>query len=395
MAWYVARNLYINTNIFWVYFIFLYKKIMWYDWNGMIDWINWFLSIEFLNNEIHKIILAFIVFFVVYFGLKFIMKYIHRKIKFYTKDKHESIWVLLLNLVKDFPKWFFFVLEIYIPIKILTLSSEVDMVVNAIFLFAVTLQLIRLVVKITIFALSDMFKGKNKKEDKTAKKTIQMMVSIVIWTIWILIFLTNIWVDLTPVIASLWIASIGIAFALQSILTDLFASFSIMLSKPFNVWDYIAVWEGSKEKTGTVVNITLKATHLLSTYGQEVVIPNSNILTTEVMNYGRMNHRRKRFKIWVVYGTSTEKLKKIPDMLKNIIDKQEFATYEWAYMSDLGAYSIDFFISYDIEQPDYVLSLSIQEKIIVGILESFEKEWIMFAYPTQTIHTPDIVNMKK
>jgi small-conductance mechanosensitive channel len=96
-----------------------------------------------------------------------------------------------------------------------------------------------------------------------------------------------------------------------------------------------------------------------------------------------------------VYDTPTVKLKKIPQILREIIEKQDFVTYEWAYLYELNAYSVDYFISYDIEQPDYLLSLDIHEMIMFGMLEAFEKEGISFAYPTQTIHTPDIMTIKK
>lgn len=361
-----------------------------YDISKFIEPINWFLSMSFLWNELHKIILAIIVFFVVYFGLKFVMKYVHRSIEMYTKWREENFGIVLLNIIKDLPRWFFFTLEIYIPLKILNLPHDLDFVVNVIFLFVVTIQIIRIAVRILTFSLSWLFKRKDMKENKTAKKTIHMIVNITVWIIGILIFLTNIWVDLTPVVASLWVASIAVAFALQNILTDLFSSFSIIMSKPFIVGDYIVVWEWSKEKSGTVKDINLKATHLLTIWWQEVVIPNSNVLSTEVINYGKMSHRRKRFTIWVTYETDTKKLKKIPTIIQKVVDNQEFTTYEWAYLSELAPYSINFFISYDIEQPEYLLSLDIQEKVILWIVEAFEKEWIHFAYPTQTIYTPNI-----
>ncbi len=358
---------------------------------NIIDSINWFLSISVLGNELHKIILAVIVFFVIYFWLKFVMRYIHRAIKKFTDGKEENIWIVLLNIIKYLPRLFFLTLELYIPLKILVLPPDVDFVVNMVAFFVLTIQIIRIIVKILTFSLAWLFRKKDMKENKTARKTIQMIVNIAVWVIGILIFLTNVWIDLTPLVASIWVASIAVAFALQNILTDLFSSFSIIMSKPFNVGDYIVVWEWSTEKSWTVKDITLKATHLLSIAWQEVVIPNGNILTTEVINYGNMTHRRKRFKIWVVYNTDIKKLKNIPSLIKDVIDKQEFVTYEWAYLSELNSYSIDFFISYDIEQPEYLLSLDIQEKVIFGILEAFEKEWISFAYPTQTIDTPNIL----
>jgi hypothetical protein len=67
----------------------------------------------------------------------------------------------------------------------------------------------------------------------------------------------------------------------------------------------------------------------------------------------------------VVYNTPTKSLKEIPNILQNIIEKQEFVTYEWSYLYELSAYSIDYYISYDIKQPEYLLSLDIQEKIIL------------------------------
>jgi hypothetical protein len=82
------------------------------------------------------------------------MKHVHRLIKRYTKDKRETPLIVLLNLIKDFPKRFFFILEVYIPLKILILPTEVDIVINAIFLFALTIQIIRLVTKILTFSLS-------------------------------------------------------------------------------------------------------------------------------------------------------------------------------------------------------------------------------------------------
>jgi len=50
-----------------------------------------------------------------------------------------------------------------------------------------------------------------------------------------LIFISNIGINLTPLVASLGVASVAVAFALQNILKDLFSSFSIIISKPFNV----------------------------------------------------------------------------------------------------------------------------------------------------------------
>ena len=45
-----------------------------------------------------------------------------------------------------------------------------------------------------------------------------------------------------------------------------------------------------------------------------------------------------------------------------------------------------FLMSYNIQNPDYEVSLKINEKIYLELIEKFEKEWIEFAFPSQTIY---------
>ena len=226
-------------------------------------------------------------------------------------------------------------------------------------------------------------------KDKTAKKSIETIITVLVRALWVFVFLTNIWVDLTPVLAWFWIAWIAVAFALQNILTDLFSSFSIILSKPFIVGDYIKIWEWSSEKIWTVKQISLKSTTIQTVQWQEVIVPNSNILATEVINYRTMKNRRQRISIWVTYDTWVKKLKLIPEIIKDIVSKQENVEYERCYLEKMWDFSINFLMSYNILDPDYQKSLEVNEKIYLELVERFEKEWIEFAFPSQTIYVKD------
>ena len=126
---------------------------MQYGFSSVIDSINSFLSISIFDNEIYKILTAFIVFFIVYFGFKFLMRHLHNAIKRYIKDKKENLAITILEIIRDLPVWFFFTLEIYIPIKILNLPSQIDYVVNIVFLFLVILELTISVIKILTFLI--------------------------------------------------------------------------------------------------------------------------------------------------------------------------------------------------------------------------------------------------
>ena len=333
------------------------------------------------GNTIWMIILSILIFLVLFFFINLLLK----KLDSLSKEESEKKWVNFLSkIMNKFPKWIFVVIEAYIAISFLTFPPKVDLVLKWIFLFVITIFAIKIAIKCVDFSLEKFF-----RKDKTAKKSVETIVTVLVRALWIFVFLTNIWVDLTPVLAWFGIAWIAVAFALQNILTDLFSSFSIILSKPFIVGDYIKIWEWSNEKIWTVKQISLKSTTLQTVQWQEVIIPNSNILATEVINYRTMKNRRQRISIWVTYDTWIKKLKIIPEIIKDIISKQKDVEYERCYLEKMWDFSINFLMSYNILNPDYEASLKINEKIYLELIEKFDKEWIEFAFPSQTIYVKE------
>ena len=331
------------------------------------------------GNTIWMIILSILIFLVLYFFINLLLK------KLDSEKDSEKKWIQFLSkIMNKFPRWIFVIIEAYIAISFLTFSPKVELVLKWIFLFVITIFAIKIVIKCVDFSLEKFF-----RKDKTAKKSVETIVTILVRALWIFVYLTNIWVDLTPVLAWFGIAWIAVAFALQNILTDLFSSFSIILSKPFIVGDYIKIWEWSSEKIWTVKQISLKSTTLQTVQWQEVIIPNSNILATEVINYRTMKNRRQRISIWVTYDTWIKKLKIIPDIIKDIVSQQKDVEYERCYLEKMWDFSINFLMSYNILNPDYEASLKINEKIYLELIEKFEKEWIEIAFPSQTIYVKE------
>jgi len=332
-------------------------------------------------NTIWMIILSILIFVVLYFVIDLLLK----KLDSLDKEESEKKWVKFMSkIMNKFPKWIFIVIEVYIAINFLTFPNNIRAIIKAVFLFVLTIFAIKIIIKCIDFSLEKFF-----RKDKTAKKSVETIVTVLVRALWVFVYLTNIWVDLTPVLAWFGIAWIAVAFALQNILTDLFSSFSIILSKPFIVGDYIKIWEWSSEKIWTVKQISLKSTTLQTVQWQEVIIPNSNILATEVINYRTMKNRRQRISIWVTYDTWIKKLKNIPEIIKDIVSQQKDVEYERCYLEKMWDFSINFLMSYNILNPDYQKSLEINEKIYLELIEKFEKEWIEFAFPSQTIYVKE------
>ena len=348
--------------------------------NNILD--NDIFSYVVWENTVWKILISAVIFVLLFFFIKFLLNRLNKSRKYLINNKKEKHRLVFLStIINKIPRRIFIIIELYISTIFLTFSDSIKFILKVIFLFILTVFIIKLCIECLNFSVEKILRN-----DKTAKNTIEIIIKTVVRILWIFLFLMNIWVNLTPLLAWFWVAWIAVAFALQNILTDLFSSFSIILSKPFIVWDYVKVWEWSSEKIWTVKKISLKSTTLQTLQWQEVIIPNSNILATEIINYRTMKNRRQRISIWVTYNTWIKNLKKIPEIIKNIVSSQENVDFERCYLEKMWDFSINFLMSYNILNPDYQKGLEINEKIYLELIEKFEKAWIEFAFPSQTIY---------
>jgi small-conductance mechanosensitive channel len=198
------------------------------------------------------------------------------------------------------------------------------------------------------------------------------------------LILDNLGVDVTALIAGLGVGGIAVALAAQNILGDLFASLSIVMDKPFVLGDFITVGESQ----GTVENIGLKTTRLRSLSGEQLVFPNSDLLTSRIRNFKRMQERRVVFTVAVTYDTAFAQLKEIPELIKAAITSQEQTRFDRAHFQKLGDAALIFEAVYFVTIPDFVRYMDIQEQINLRLLEEFASRGIEFAHPTQLALLP-------
>ena len=198
----------------------------------------------------------------------------------------------------------------------------------------------------------------------------------------VIVALDNLGFDITTLIAGLGVGGIAIALAVQNILSDLFASLSIVLDKPFVIGDFIII----NEYMGTVEHVGLKTTRIRSLSGEQLVIANNDLLSSRIRNYKRMQERRIVFTIGVIYQTTKTQLEKIPKIIKDIIDKQKLARFDRSHFKNFGDFSLNFETVYWVESSDYNQYMDIQQAINLSIMAIFEEEKIEFAYPTQMVY---------
>jgi small-conductance mechanosensitive channel len=215
----------------------------------------------------------------------------------------------------------------------------------------------------------------------TALNAIGMFASGLLWLAVLLLALDNLGYDVTALIAGLGVGGIAVALAVQNILGDLFASLSILIDKPFVVGDFLIV----DDYMGSVEHVGLKTTRIRSLSGEQLVISNSDLLKSRLRNYGRMYERRVAFNIGVTYDTTREQLRKIPEIMRSAVERQEKTRFDRSHFGKYGEYALIFETVYYVLQADYNLYMDIQQAINLEINEAFEELGIEFAYPTRTL----------
>lgn len=270
----------------------------------------------------------------------------------------------------------------YIALQTLNFSPEARNILNVASIFIVTFFAIRLITSIldySITSYSSMQEAGNQKAKQL--KSLSALARFLVWGIGLIFLLDNLGFDISAVIAGLGIGGIAVALAAQTILGDLFSYFTIFFDRPFELGDYILVGD----KNGTVEHIGIKTTRIRALSGEQLVFSNTDLTSSRLHNFKKLQRRRIAFQLGVLYETSSEKLQQINGIVEKIIEEEQNAQFDRGHFKSFGDFSLNFEFVYYVLSADYAKFMDIQQAINYKIFDQFGKEGIEFAYPTQTL----------
>ena len=262
--------------------------------------------------------------------------------------------------------------------------SSFDRIVHVLFTISVVVQ-VAIWLREIILGLIVRKTSQDPDQHETlenAMTLIRLLVTFVLFAIAAIMILDNLGVNVTGLIAGLGVGGIAIGLAAQGIFSDLFAALSIIFDKPFRRGETITY----DNTIGTIEKIGLKSTRLRATTGEEIIISNTNLLDKEIVNMTRLARRRTRFGIGVIYQTNPDEARRIPALLKKIVEENE-AVFVRSGFVGFGDSSINFELDFDIMSSDYDVVYEGRHTIGLAILQKFNEEGLEFAYPTQTTFT--------
>ena len=143
---------------------------------------------------------------------------------------------------------------------------------------------------------------KKSKLEKAAHTLIRTAAQIVLYILLALAIASGLGIDVTGVVAMASVLTLAISLAIQNVLANVFGGFTLLYTKPFVSEDYVEI----AGQSGTVKEIGLTYTKLVTTDNKVVSIPNSAVVAAEIVNYTVTGTRRLDINLAVSYGVDPE-----------------------------------------------------------------------------------------
>jgi len=342
------------------------------------------MGVEILGNTVQDYLIALVAFVVLVIVFKMLQWMVLAKLAKLAEKTKTDIDDTLITIVRSLKPGFYYFVAFYFASKYLVFSSLGTQIINMVLLVWVALQVVIALQILIDYVIEKKFADLDGdgEPDNGIVSFMSGMVKSLLWVVALLMVLSNLGINVTGLMAGLGVGGLAIAFALQGVFSDLFAAFSIYLDKPFKVGDYIVVGAHS----GNIEKIGIKSTRIRALQGEEIVISNQELTSARIQNFKKLEERRISTQFGVTYNTPTEVLKKIPGIIEKIVNEEKSMRFVRAFFTTFGDFALLFDLVYYIESDEYADYLAAQQQMNFKIKETFEKEGIDMAFPTQTVY---------
>ncbi|MFP3456072.1 mechanosensitive ion channel family protein [Psychrobacter sp. NPDC078929] len=194
--------------------------------------------------------------------------------------------------------------------------------------------------------------------------------------------------DIVSLVAGLGIVGLAVGFAAQSTLANFIAGITILLEQSFQVGDWIHI----NDNEGRVVLIALRTTHILTRDNITVIIPNSNVASSEVINLTSKNFIRFDIRVRIAFEDDIETARKeILQVLSNtdaVLNRPETS----ATVAEIGEYGVFFIVRFWVKPAAVARIPKIKEVLQEEIKIAFDAANISTPYPHMRLLMPKDVD---
>ncbi len=194
--------------------------------------------------------------------------------------------------------------------------------------------------------------------------------------------------DIVSLVAGLGIAGLAVGFAAQSTLANFIAGITILLEQSFQVGD----WVNINGNEGRVVVIALRTTHVLTRDNITVIIPNSNVASSEVTNITSKNFIRFDIRARIAFEDDIDKAR---EQILQVLTETEVVLSRpetSATIAEIGEYGIFFIVRFWVKPASVARMPKIKEDLQENIKRAFDAANISTPYPHMRLLMPKDVD---
>jgi small-conductance mechanosensitive channel len=181
---------------------------------------------------------------------------------------------------------------------------------------------------------------------------------------------------------------VGIGFGLQNIVNNFISGIILVYERPLQVGDTIEV----ENLLGRVNHIGIRSSHVKTYDGAEVVVPNGNLISNQLINWTLSdNQRRIEIKVGTSYGSDPNFVLKLleevandnPDTLKEPPPRALFESFGDSSLN----FRLLFWVPYD-------MGFGTKSDVAVGIFNKFKEHNIQIPFPQVDVNMKGQINDK-
>ncbi|KPN78588.1 mechanosensitive ion channel protein [Shewanella sp. Sh95] len=247
------------------------------------------------------------------------------------------------------------------------------------FIFCLLLFVANLVGKLVKKIVSNTVSNSKLNFSKLLQDFFTSLSGKAVFTIGLLIALSQLGIELGPLLAGFGIAGVIIGFALQDTLSNFASGMMILIYRPYDVGDLI----NAAGVSGRVSHMSLVSTTIKTLDNQRLIIPNNKIWGDTINNITAEHQRRVDMTFGIGYGDSIEQAEAV---LKSIVEahpKVQKVPAPLIKLHVLGESSVDFIVRPWAKPEDY---WDVYWDITREVKMRFDAEGISIPFPQRDVH---------
>ena len=214
--------------------------------------------------------------------------------------------------------------------------------------------------------------------EKAAHSMIKTSIRVVLYVLLGLIVVSGLGIDISGLLALFSVLTLAISLAVQNALTNVISGFMLIYTDPFSSGDYVEVGGQS----GTVEEIGLTYTKLLTPDGKYIYIPNGAVTSAEIVNYTVLGKRRVDVTVTASYDAPVD------DVLAALEEAAQLPTMRqeegvFTAVDSYGDSSIQYMVRIWVKSADYWKTLCDLKR---NVKKVFDEKGIEMNYPHLNVH---------